>query len=172
MKISKLMLLLVLAIGAVGCNKDDDGPEPYRLTNANIAGSYKTIFLKGHMEQTFTVNNVDILSVTDVVGDTFQLTTVFKTDGTYLTSGQYRAVTTNTTGGQTTTNSEIILVDQEGTYVLNPTSNTITIVVDNTPLTFDVTSFNSNQIKMVHNSNAPVDGVPTTSRLEIHLERQ
>ncbi len=172
MKITNLFILFALVFATVSCNKDDDGPEPFLLTKSNIAGNYKTTLLKAHMEQTYTVNNVPIVSVTDVEGDTFQLTTVFGADGTYTNTGQYRIVTTTTTGGQTVTNSEIVLIDDEGTYVLNPTSNKITITTDDASLTFDVTTFNPSQLHLLMKSSEPVDGVPTTSTLEVHLERK
>ncbi len=174
MKISKLIFLFMLAVATVGCNKDDDnGPEPYVLSNANLAGSYKTTLLKGHIEQTFNVNGSDVQSITDIVGDTFQLTTVFAVDGTYTTSGQYRTVTTVTTANNPPEiTTEIILVDDSGTYVLNTTTKKITITVDGDSDTFDVALFNETKLNLFQESSDPIGGVPTTATFNINFERK
>lgn len=127
--------------------------------------------MTAHIEQTFTVNNVPILSVTDIEGDTFQVNTIFHPDGTFTRVGNFRIVTTVTTSGQTNTTSEIITVDEAGTYVINITSNTITLSQEGGSQTFNVKLFSETKLNLERNSSDPIDGVPTTAIFKINLSR-
>lgn len=172
MKLSKLFFLMLLAVATVSCSSDDDGAEPYLLTKANLAGNYKTELMNAHIEQTFTINNVPIVSVTDVVGDTFQVNTTFHEDGTYTTVGNFRVVTTVNTSGQTSSTSEIITVDESGTYVIGQSANTITLRQSGNSQTYDVKNFNEIRLNLQRNSTDPIDDVPTVATFDIHLVRK
>lgn len=172
MKLSKLFFLFMLGVATVSCSSDDDGATPYLLTNENIAGNYKTELQTAHMEQTFTVNNVPVVSITDIVGDTFQVNTLFNADGTYSRVGQFRIVTTTNTAGQTATTNEIIVVDESGTYVINQTAQNITLKQDGESKTFQVVEFNEIKINLTNDSTDPVNGVPTTASYRWNLVRK
>ncbi len=171
MKLSKLILLMLLAIATVSCSNDDDGAEPFLLTKRNLAGNYKTQLLTVHIEQTFTVNNAPILSVTDIAGDTFQVNTTFYEDGTFTRVGNFRILTTITTGPIVNTESEIITVDETGTYVIGPTGNTITLRQNGDSQTFDVKLFNETKLNLERNSTDPINDVPTMATFKINLSR-
>lgn len=170
MKLSKLLFLMLLAIATVSCSSDD-GAEPFLLTKANLAGNYKTELLTAHIEQTFTVNNIPILSVTDIVGDTFQVNTTFFEDGTFTRTGNFRIVTTVRTNNQTETTSEIITVDESGTYVIGQTGNTLTLRQNGDSQTFDVKRFNETKLSLERISNDPIDDVPATAVFKMNLSR-
>lgn len=171
MKLSKLFFLFILAIATVSCSSDDDG-SPYLLTPVNLSGNYKTELLTEHREQTFTVNNVPVVSTTDIVGDTFEVNTVFKEDGTYTSLGQYRSVTTIKTAGQTTTENRIVNVDETGTYVINQTAKNVTITIDGKSKTYDATLFNETKLNLKRDSSEPIDDVPTISSFKVNLVRK
>lgn len=171
MKLSKLFFLVVLAIATVSCSSDDDGT-PFLLNPANLSGNYKTELLTMTIEQTFTVNNVPVVSTTSIVGDTFELNTVFKEDGTYTSLGQYRMVTTTKTAGQTTTESKIVNVDETGTYVINQTAKNITITIDGESKTYNATLFNETKLNLQRDSSEPIDDVPTISSFKTNLVRK
>lgn len=172
MKITKMLLVMFLAVAAVSCNKDDNGPEPFTLSNANISGTYKITSLNIRMDQTFTINGTPIQSVTTVVGDTFQVNTVLSTNGTYASTGNYRITTTVVTnGGEPTTETSIITANDTGTFTVNSSDNTISIPVNGTIQTYDVVLFNSTQINLQRNSTNSIGGVPTTTVENINLVR-
>lgn len=172
MKLSKMLFLFTLAIATVSCSSDDDGAEPYLLTNENIAGNYKTELLTAQMEQTFSVNNVPVPSTTNLIGDTFQVNTLFNADGTYSRLGQYRIVTTTNTTGQTATTNEIIVVDESGTYVINQTSNSLTLTQNGISQSFQVVLFNETKLNLSRDSSDPIGGVPTTASFRWNLVRK
>ncbi len=163
---------MFLAVATISCSSDDDGPAPYLLTQSNLAGNYKTELLTARIEQTFTINNVPIVSVTEIVGDTFQVNTTFSEDGTFTHVGNYRIVTTVTTSGQTNTTSEIITVDESGTYVIGQGGNSITLRQDGASETHDVTAFNEIRLNLQRNSTDPIDNVPTVATFHTHLVRR
>lgn len=170
MKISKILVILIMAVSVFGCKKDDNNPT-FDLNNANFAGTYRITSYNGKIEQTFDINGTPVASTTTLVGDTFQVNTVFGTNGSYRSTGEYRLVTTVVTAGNTTTGSEIIVVDDSGTYLLNSSTNKITITVDGDPQTFDVVLFNETSVTLKMTSSDPIGGVPATSTLEIQLVR-
>lgn len=163
---------MLLAVATVSCSSDDDGPEPFLLTKSNLAGNYKTELMTAHIEQTFTINNAPIVSTTTIEGDTFQVNTVFFEDGTFTRNGNFRIVTTVNTNGQTDTTSEIITVDEAGTYVIGQSANSITLRQNGDSQTFDVKLFNQTKLNLQRNSTDPIDDVPTIATFDVHLVRK
>ena len=171
MNFKKLIFLFTLAIATISCSSDDDGPGPYVFSNDNLSGNYKTTLLTGDIEQTYTVNGTEVKSVTKIVGDTFQMTTVFGANGSYSASGQYRTETTITTAGNTTTDSEIIVVEDEGTYSISPDKKRLTITIDGDAETFDVSLFNETKLNLKREINETNNDVPTVGTFKVNYER-
>ena len=125
MKISKLIFLFVLAVAAVGCNKDDDNDSTpsYTLSSSNFVSTYNLNFLEEKVTETVTFANGTTSTSSSVnVGSVFTATKyVFNTDGTFTSSGNY--VTTLTTlqaDGTTVQDDPISLsLNNSGTFGLN-----------------------------------------------------
>lgn len=171
MNFKKLIFLFTLALATISCSSDDDGPGPYVFSNDNLSGNYKTTLLTGDIEQTYTVNGTEVKSVTKIIGDTFQMTTVFGANGSYSASGQYRIETKITTAGNTTTDSEIIVVEDEGTYSISPDKKRLTITIDGDAETFDVSLFNETKLNLKREINETINDVPTVGTFKVNYER-
>ncbi len=171
MKLSKLLFLFMLAIATVSCSSDDDAT-PYEFNNVNLSGNYKIELLNDRKEQTFTINNATIVSVTEIIGSTFKVNTVFNADGTFTSKGNYFITKTTTTSGQTETTTDIIDVDVSGNYVLNQTARNITISHDGKSTTYDVALYDETKLNLKRDSSEPIDEVPTISSFKMNLVRK
>ncbi|MDN3722937.1 hypothetical protein QRD02_00960 [Aequorivita sp. SDUM287046] len=130
MKISKLLLLFVLAVAAVGCNKDDDdnGPAPYQYNKDNLTGTYKLTFYESQDVETVNVSGFDVVTTTTSVGDTFNVNVVFASNNTVSLDGNYRVTETVTQGNQSNTTTYIIDIDNETSgFSVNAAGNELTI---------------------------------------------
>ncbi len=136
MKLTKLIFLFVLAVAAVGCNKDDDNnlEPPYTLSTANFVDTYSMNFLEHKTVETKTFSNgqTSVLTTTSV-GSVFKnVNFVFNTDGTFTASGLYITNVTiiNPDGTSTTDGPNPADISTEigsGTYLLNISSSKVTI---------------------------------------------
>jgi len=145
MKLLKNIFILILAVSLASCSSDDDNNQ-YLLTNENIAGSYNITLLNTKEVQTTDVNGVDIITETTETGSTFQLEVIFSENGNVLMDGEYVINTRVEVAGQLVEeDTEIIVIDSEQTnYTTNNTS--MTLVLDGE--VYDVTVFNSNEIRL------------------------
>ena len=134
----------------------DENPAPiYPLTQQNLAGTYNIQSMRADLNATAVVQGATVpVSSGNVVGDTFQVSFIINTDGTYTASGQYRITTTVTPiGSAPVTNTEIVVFNDSGTYTLNTSNNTITMTSSNSDFfegtlqiqTFNETSFSLSQ---------------------------
>ncbi|MCB0464107.1 MAG: hypothetical protein KDC78_00320 [Aequorivita sp.] len=177
MKLTKLIFLFVLTLAAVSCSKDDNNdPEPYNLTNANLAGTYKISAVSGNSTSTTNVSGTTVtIATTTVVGDTFQVSIIFNENGTYTATGQYRIVTTITpTGQDPIVSEEILVVDSSGSYSVNSSNQTITFNSNDDSFVeglFDVTLFNNTTFNLMQEDVTTDGGITTTSEANINLTR-
>lgn len=178
MKITKLIFLFALVAATVSCSKNDDdnGPEPYNLTNANLAGAYKISALSINSTSTTNVSGTTVTVATaTMVGDTFQVNISFKENGTYTATGQYRIVTTITpTGQDPIIEEEILVVDSAGTYSLNDVNQTIRLNNNDDEFLeglFDVTLFNATNFNLAQEDVMTEGGITTSSEAIINLVR-
>ena len=178
MKITKLIFLFALAIATVSCSKNDDdnGPELYNLNNENLAGTYKISAVSVNSISTTNVSGTTVTVATiAVIGDTFQVSIVFNTNGTYKALGQYRTVTTITPTGQTPiVIEEILVVDSTGTYALNDVNKTIRLNNSDDEFLeglFDVTLFNATNVNLMQEDVTTEGGITTSSEAIINLVR-
>ncbi len=129
MKTLKLFVLAIAVITLSACSSDDDSSTPVvELTNANLAGTYELIFYEDFYEETETASDGSavVVETETCVGDTFtNAILTFNSDGTFVTSGNYREVCNLTINGQTSTEQDIVPFDSSGSYSVNDTNRTI-----------------------------------------------
>jgi hypothetical protein len=173
MKYIKKLFLFSFIFLIFACNSDDDGNQ-FLLNNENIAGLYDMVFFNGNIETTVEIQGIPVTAVTTIVGDTFQVDVNFTQNGTYSIEGEYRITTTTTAGGNTETDTEIVLVNDAGTYQTDANEQTITLTsnFDEFDGIFDVTLFNETQVRMVQEESTVVDGADVDSIIELRLVRQ
>lgn len=181
MKLTKLILLFVLTIGAISCNKNDDdnNPEPpYELTRTNFVDTYSMNFLEFQSVETITFGNgTTSTSTTKIEGTLFQnVSFVFNTDGTFAASGYYTTVqTTINPDGSTQTDDPIIhdaaVEIGAGTYTLNPTSKILTITTDGDPQVFEITEYSQTEMRLYSETEVTVGNSSTVITQEARFSR-
>jgi PBP1b-binding outer membrane lipoprotein LpoB len=138
MKFTKLILLFVLTIAAVGCSSDDDNNDTYDYNKDNLTGTYKLTYFQTKEVETVNVNGFDVVTTTTAVGDTFNFNVVFATNNTVTADGTYRITETIVQGSQSNTDTYIIDVDNEVTgYSVNAATAELTLDGD----TYKVSNF-------------------------------
>ncbi len=149
MKFLKFFLFTAAILTVAACSSDDDSSTPVlELNNTNLAGSYDITYYVGSSESSITASDGStVVTETETYsGDTFTNAVIaFNADGTFSITGSYRETyTTTVTGQDPETDSEIVTLDEAGSYTTNNTSRTITfdgedildvIVFDGTNLT-------------------------------------
>jgi hypothetical protein len=167
-------LLLVIAVSIVSCKSDDDGVVAFTLSNTNIAGTHALNFFLVNLDQSLEFNGIPVTSNTSIVGDTFQVTAVFGDNGTYTISGQYRIVATVTVGGISETDTEIIVLDDSGTYQINTTDQTITMSGLNElgDGVFDVELFNETEFRLTQTISETTPDITSTTTTELRFVRE
>jgi len=142
----------------------------YELNNTNLStGSYQVTYLTSETTETINVNGLDIITETTSEGETFQLTVAFAENNTYVVDGQYVLNTLVTVAGEFVSQSTIIVdVDNEtGTYAANNT--TMQLLLDET--LYDVTLFNTNELRLSSSNAYTEDGVDYFETSEIRMVR-
>ena len=142
MNISKILLVFILALSIVSCSSDDDNATSFEFNQANIVGVYGVTYLVSTSVETTDVNGLDIVTVTTITGDTFDIDFTFAENGTVLIDGAFRETFKTVVEGQTVLeDSEIIIIDNEtSNYTVTEATKVIVIAEDN----YKVTAFNQN----------------------------
>ena len=155
------------------CKSDDEGNQ-YLLSYENVAGLYNLVYLNGNIDTTVEVQGIPVTAVTTIVGDTFQVDATFNQNGTYSLEGEYRVTITTTAGGNTETDTEIVVIDDTGTYQIDANEQMITITsnLEEFDGSFDVTLFNETQLRMVQEESTEADGAQIDSIIEMRFVRQ
>ena len=169
MKLFKQLFTLVIFVSLIACTSDDDTPV-YELNNTNLsAGSYDVTYLAFYGTQTQNVNGLDIVTEDITEGETFQLTITFRENGTYMSDGQYVVNTQRTVAGEIVSQSTYIVdIDNEtGAYAAN--NSTMQLLLDET--LFDVTLFNTNELRLSSSDAYTEDGIDYIETFEIRLVR-
>lgn len=126
MKTIKRILILLVTVTFLNCSDNDNTPA-YPLNYENIAGSYDIQSLSADIQTTIEINGIPVTASANAVGDTFQVDMIMNSDRTYSIEGEYRIITTTRVpGASPVTSEEIVIVDEEGTYVINDSSITFT----------------------------------------------
>jgi hypothetical protein len=180
MKFLKYILVLLMAVSITSCGDESSAPS-YMLSNANIAGSYviNSLSINTKVTSVTEVSGVPVpftVATSTSTGDTFQVDFVLNINGTYTASGLYRivSVVTPTVGGQVT-NSEIISFTDSGSYELNTTNNTLTIISSTGDFiegTMDIVTFNETTVSLSQETEVEVGAITTEINSRISLIRQ
>ena len=173
MKVYRKLIVFSFILLLFACKSDDDGDQ-FLLTYANLSGVYDMVHFSGNIETTVEIQGIPVTAVTTIVGDTFQVDATFNQNGTYSIEGEYRVTITTTAGGNTETDTEIVVVDDSGTYQIDANDQTITITsdVDEFNGTFDITLFNQTQLRIVKEESSIIDGSTVDSIIELRFVRQ
>ncbi|MEM7084761.1 MAG: hypothetical protein AAF489_01185 [Bacteroidota bacterium] len=176
MKSTKILLIFILALSVLSCKKNDDDTETsaFLLTAENLAGTHALTFLTVDVEETTEINGIPVTSTITAVGSTFQVEIIFRADGTYVIEGQYLLTTTVTVAGQTEMTTEIIVLDEGGTFSLDANEQTIFISGSGDELgsgTFDITLFNETDFRVTQTQVITAQGVSGDVITEYRFER-
>ena len=126
MKISKILLVLFVAVSVLSCKNDDDSVVAFLLNNTNIAGTHDLTFFTSNVMITGDVGGQTITVTTNTTADTYQAEVTFTEAGTYTLSGEFRTTTTSSLG--TPPVVEIIVLNETGTYQVNDAAKTLVLI--------------------------------------------
>lgn len=147
MKLSKILLILILAATVVSCNKkDDDGDSSFDLNNENLAGTYELVFYESVTTETTDVNGLEVVSVISNIGDTFQVDYIFESDGDYTADGLFRIVSTTVVNGETTSEDAYIETVEITNGSFSTTTSTSLLILDGK--TYEVDLFNETEVRI------------------------
>lgn len=168
MKLNLLVLLFVAAI-FTSCNNDDDNN--FTASAESFVGVYNTTSLNSNGEETFTSNGETTTFVFTDEGSDFDLVWTFTADNTYSVIGSYTSNFSETENGTTETDTEVINVDETGTYVLNLTNDTVALT-GGVDFSFDLTTFTENVLEFSSTETETGDDFSDTTTLSVRLVRQ
>jgi len=179
MKIAKLFFITILVIGFTSCNKDDDGNSDFSLTMENFSGTYKISSFNERILDVDIDNGIETNTTTTLVGDSFQGTYVFNSDGTYVMDAQYNITETVVVeNNPPVVDNYTVSDDFTGTYTINTSDSSITITYVNggftETTTFMIENFSSTGVNLTYIdiNDDPADGNTYDLRGEIGLVRQ
>lgn len=143
MKISKILLVLFVAVSILSCKKDD-GPAAFEFNSTNIIGSYSLDYYRSSEVETVDFNGVDVVSSTIETGDTFDVDVVFASNGTSTADGVFRVTYDITVAGQNVPQDpEIVVINNEvSPYSVSAGALLLTIDGD----TYQVSLFNETEM--------------------------
>lgn len=176
MKATKFLLIFILALSVISCNKNDDDGDTnsFLLNAANLAGTHALTFFTVDINETTEINGIPVSSTITAVGSTFQVEIIFLEDGTYTIEGQYLVTTTVTVAGQSETETQIIVLNEGGTYSINANEETIFISGSGGELgsgTFDITLFNETDFRFTQTQIITGNGITGDIVSEYRFER-
>ena len=171
MRLFKHLFTLVIFVSLIACTSDDDAPQ-YPLNNTNLsAGSYQVNYLVTNATGTVIIEGIQVeVSNENTTGEFFNLTYNFSENGTYRYDGEYLNNTIRILADGTVLedSSVILVVDNEtGTYAANNT--TMQLLLGET--LYDVTFFNTNELRLSSSNTYTDDGVDYIETSEIRLVR-
>jgi hypothetical protein len=177
MKSTKILLIFLSILTLASCKKNDDDGDSnaFLLSKANLAGTHDLTFLTVDIEETTEINGIPVVSTITAIGSTFQVEVVFLENGTYTIEGQYLVTTTVTVAGQSETDTEIIVLDEGGTYSLNANDETIFISGSGGEIgsgTFDITLFNETDFRFTQTQQITQNGTTGEIVSEYRFKRQ
>tara|TARA_B100000780_G_C20774820_1_gene307660 strand:+ start:54 stop:563 length:510 start_codon:yes stop_codon:yes gene_type:complete len=169
MRLFKKLFTLVIFVSLIACSSDDNTPA-YALNNTNLsAGSYDITYLTSTATETINVNGLDIVTESTTDGETFQVTVTFADNDTYIVDGQYVLNSLVTVAGEFVSQSTIIVdIDNEtGSYAAN--NSTMQLLLGDT--LYDVTLFNTNELRLSSSNAYTEDGIDYVKTSEIRMVR-
>ena len=173
--LQNILIIFITALSIVACN--DEIPEPeYPLTAENLAGTYNIKSLDANLNATAVIQGIlTPVSTGTIMGDTFNVSFVINTNGTYTATGGYRMTTTiNPIGASSVTTSEIVAFDDAGTYTLDTDSNTITLMSNGSDFlegSIQIRSFNETSFTISQETSETEGGITIDADFTIVFER-
>lgn len=182
MKITKILMILFVAISIVSCKSDDDN-NTYTLSADNFIGVFTQNFLKNIIAETVTFSNgTTSTSTTTVTGIvlqdvdyTFNANNTFEADGLLTT----RQVIVEANGDTTTEDDIIVALDINGTYTLNVSNNTLSISyqivndegTQNISKQYEITKYTETEMNLEYEQEITVGDITTTTSEELRFTR-
>ena len=127
MKLTKLLSILVIAVIAFSCSKNDDNTDTYNYNKDNLTGTYAVTAFKSKEVKTVKVDGFDVFTTTVITGDTFRMNAIFDSTDILTMDGIYRIVKVKTYGDQTIEEADYIVLDnEEKSYSVNAATSELT----------------------------------------------
>ena len=171
MKVFKHLFTLVIFVSLIACTSDDDAPQ-YLLNNTNLsAGTYGVNYLVTNVTGTVIIEGIQVeVSDENTTGEFFNLTYNFSENETYQYDGEYLNNTIRILADGTVLedSSIITVIDNEtGTYAVN--NSTMQLLLGET--LYDVTLFNTNELRMSSSNAYSEDDIDYFETSEIRMVR-
>ena len=179
MKFLKIIIVLFISTLITNCSNDSEEPTII-LSNANIAGVFSITNLNVDTKVTSKTEVGGVMVPLDVatttsIGDTFQIDFELTENEMFTVAGQYRATSTVTpAGGNSVTNTSILVVDSSGTFEIDITNNTIKFgssVGDFINGTFKIITFNETSLVLSQEAEEIIEPITTEIKTTIHFKR-
>ena len=176
MKIIKFLLIACITLVFFSCDDEVASP-PYPLSYENIAGNYNIQSLSIDTKTTTDVGGFPVTVSANGVGNTFQVDMIMNQDRTYSIKGEHVFVVTATVPGMSpTTETEIILIDEAGSFTINA-DNSITFSDQNAAFlsgSLNVTIFNENSftLRQETTEDISITNSTITANLAVSFVRQ
>jgi hypothetical protein len=183
MKFLKLILVLFITVSITSCSDETSEP-PYTLSNANIAGTYNinNLSIDTKVTSSTIVAGVDVpftVATSKSTGDTFKVSFILKSNGTYTINGAYTitSIVTPAVGNPISSDDIIVFPDSgdSGTYNLNIIDNTITFTSSSGDFlegTLNVVTFNETTISLSQELEEIEDAITTEFNSNITFIRE
>ena len=171
MRLFKHLFTLVIFVSLIACTSDDDTPL-YELNTTNLsAGTYGVNYLVTNVTGTVIIEGIQVeVSDENTTGEFFNLTYNFSENETYQYDGEYLNNTIRILADGTVLedSSIITVIDNEtGTYAVN--NSTMQLLLGET--LYDVTLFNTNELRLSSSDTYTEDGVDYFETSEIRMVR-
>ena len=174
MKFSKILIILVVTVSFLSCNKSDDAPVAFVLNNANIAGTHNLTYFTRSQVITGTVGGATIVITNNTTADTYQARVVFTEAGAYTLSGEFRTTTTSSQGGDPVV--VIVVLNETGTYQVNDAAKTIVMIEEGSTLGDSdintVALFNETEMRVTFGNTYMANGDEIVEMQELRFVRQ
>lgn len=129
MKLTKIISLIVIAVIALSCNKDDDN-NAYNFNKDNLTGTYSVSAFQSKEVKTKMVEGFNVVTTIISTGDTFDdLTVIFDSNDIRTMDGTYRIkeVKSQDNKPDIVHFDIIVLNNEKKSYAVNANTSELTI---------------------------------------------
>ena len=181
MKLLKSLFVLFVAVSLVSCSSDDEGTPVYSINNANLSGTYNVTDLAN--EFIFSVigsngNPIVTETITLVTQSIVGAKITFLENGTLTAEGEIVVdiTTAPNDGSAPTTVTDVIDFDgTTGTYTLNATAETITMISTGGEFedgTYNIALFNETNVNFTQAAEEVNQGITSSYTSSLKLTRE
>lgn len=166
MKLIKSFIIFVMVLSVAACSKDDSSK--YHYNKNNLTGTYSLNYLKSKEVKTVKIDGFDVVTTTELTGDTFSVTYSFSSDNSLTKNGTYRIVEKKTQNNQTQESSYIVVLDNEvESYSVQESAKLLTI----NGVSYEVVNFNETGFRLKRSETTEVEGVVVEFEEELRFEK-